>query len=148
MTRTIREEQDEFVAAYNAVADPLLQYDMLLSLYSDLPRLPPEEKTQENLIRGCVSRVWLACGYEDGRVRLRVESEALIVGGIAGVIVRLLDGRTPGEILEAELDFIRRTPLERELSTDRRRGMGRLISRIRDYARDCLRPDASAEPRV
>ncbi len=135
MMDSIAQQQDEFVAAFNAVGDFMLQYDMLIAMYAELPRLSPEEKTEANLIRGCTSKVWLVCRWDDGRVRLRMESEALIVGGIAGVIVRLLDGRTPEDVLAADIDFIQRTSLGQELSTDRRRGMEHLVSRIRDFAR-------------
>lgn len=138
ITGSIAQQQDEFVTAFNAVGDSLLQYDMLIAMYSTLPRLLPEEKMDANLIQGCTSKVWLVCGYEDSRVRLRMESEALIVGGIAGVIVQLLDNRTPEEILAAEVDFIQRTSLAQDLSTDRRHGMGHIVSRIRSFAQGIL----------
>lgn len=132
---SIDEEQDDFVAEFNAIGDWLLQYDLLLALYASLPMLPEERCTEESLIRGCASRLWLTCRMEEGVVRLMLASDALIVGAVAGIIVRLLDGRTPKEILTADINFIRRTALREELSADRLHGMDRVIETIRSFAR-------------
>lgn len=134
MRGTIAQEQEQFIRAFNAIGDWLLQYDFLLALYADLPLLPQEQRTDDRLVPGCVSRLWLDCRLEQGRVRLSLAADALISGAIAGVIVRLLDDRSPAEILETRLDVLTGTPLREELSADRFRGMEQVIGRIIDFA--------------
>lgn len=134
MRATIAQEQEQFIQAFNAIDDWLLQYDFLLALYADLALLPEELRTDERLVPGCVSRLWLDCRMEQGRVRLSLAADALISGAIAGVIVRLLNDRTPMEILEARLDVLTSTPLQEELSADRFHGMEQVIARIRAFA--------------
>lgn len=134
MRGTIAQEQEEFIQAFNAIDDWLLQYDFLLALYADLPLLPEKLRTDDRLVPGCVSRLWLDCRLEQGRVRLSLAADALISGAIAGVIVRLLDDRTPAEILESRLDVLTATPLGEELSADRFRGMEQVIARILAFA--------------
>ena len=134
MRDTIAREQEQFIQAFNAIDDWLLQYDFLLALYADLPLLPEELRTEDRLVSGCVSRLWLDCRLEQGKVRLSLAADALISGAIAGVIVRLLDDRTPAEILETRLEVLTRTPLREELSADRFRGMEQVIEIIRTFA--------------
>ncbi len=131
---TIREEQDEFIRDFNELEDWLIQYSCLLELAADLKPLRENEKTEDNLIHGCQTKLWLAFSCEGGRICVRADSEALIVKGIVAVIVALFDRRTPQEICEAEIDFMEKTPLAQQMSTDRFRGMQIVIRRIKEFA--------------
>lgn len=96
----------------------------------------PEEKNDDTLIHGCQAKLWVVTGYDEDTdlVSVRADSDALIVKGIVAVIVALLDERHPEEIGQAKIDFLERTPLKEQISTDRFRGMQMVIGRIREYA--------------
>ncbi len=131
---TIQEEQDEFVETFNQIGDWMLQYDCLLELTADMEPLREGERTECNMVTDCQTRLWLVMEECDGMVRLRADSEALIVKGIVGIIVALLDRRSPAEILAADLDFLDRTGLSAQLSVDRTQNIRRLLGRIRAFA--------------
>lgn len=130
----IREEQDEFIEDFNAFGDWMTQYQCLLELTADMEPLNEEEKNNETLIAGCQAKLWVKTEYRDGLVYVRADSEALIVKGIVAVIVALLNERPPEEIIENEIDFIERTPIRDQISTDRFQGMQTVIERIRQFA--------------
>lgn len=131
---SVKEEQEEFIRDFNELEDWMLQYECLLGLTADMDPVAPEEKNRNTLIEGCQAKLWVVLDFKEGRVRVRADSEALIVKGIVAVIVALLDDRTPEEICESELDFLNRTPIRSEISTDRFHGMQRVIERIRGFA--------------
>ncbi len=133
---TIRELQEEFIRDFNELDDWMIQYGSLLELIPDMKPLGPEEKNDDTLIHGCQAKLWVVTGYdpETDLVSVRADSDALIVKGITAVIVALLDDRHPEEILQAKIDFLERTALKDQISTDRFRGMQMVIGRIRDFA--------------
>lgn len=133
---TIQELQDEFVRDFNEIGDWMFQYSSLLELIPDMKPLLPEEKNDDTLIHGCQAKLWVVTEYDEstGLVSVRADSDALIVKGIVAVIVALFDERQPEEICEAKIDFLERTPLKNQISTDRFQGMQMVIGRIRDYA--------------
>ncbi len=137
---TIRELQDEFIRDFNEIGDWLFQYSSLLELIPDMKPLLPEEKNDETLIHGCQAKLWVVTEYdpETDLVLVRADSDALIVKGIVAVIVALFDERHPEEILEAEINFLERTPLKEQISTDRFRGMQMVINRIRTFAENII----------
>jgi cysteine desulfuration protein SufE len=99
-----------------------------------MDKINENEKTENNLVSGCQSKVWLICELRNGRIFIRADSEALIIKGIVGVIVELFSGRTPQEIIEAEIDFIEKTTIKQQISTDRFQGMKSVIERIKQFA--------------
>ena len=133
---SISDLQEEFIRDFNELGDWMFQYSSLLELIPDMKPLRPEEKNDTTLIHGCQAKLWIVIGYdpETELVSVRADSDALIVKGITAVIVALFDERHPEEILEAKMDFLERTPLKEQISTDRFRGMQMVISRIRDFA--------------
>lgn len=133
---SIAQKQDELVAVMNELEDWLLQYQLLLEIASEMPTLMPDECNGETLVRGCQSKAWLVCALENGRVRLRADSEALIVKGMIGAVLYVLDGQQPGEIAAASVDFFERTALRQQITTDRFQGMQQVIGRIKQYAAD------------
>ena len=110
------------------------RYQMLIDLGNDLKEFDEKYKTEQNLIDGCQSRVWVQCDYVDGRLRFQAESDALIVKGIIALLIRVLDNHTPQEILDADLYFIERIGLREHLSPTRSNGLLAMVKQIRAYA--------------
>lgn len=107
---------------------------MLIDLGNALPTLDEKYKTPENLIEGCQSRVWLQADYREGSVYFEAESDAIIVKGIVSLLVRVLSGHTPDEILNAHLYFIDRIGLNEHLSPTRSNGLVAMVKQMRMYA--------------
>jgi len=131
---TINEIQDEIIDEFNDFDDWMDKYQLLIDLGGDLKELDAKYKTESNLIDGCQSRVWVQCDYEDGIIRLQADSDALIVKGIVALLVRVLSGHTPQEILDAQLYFIERIGLTEHLSPTRSNGLLAMIKQVRIYA--------------
>ena len=131
---TINEIQDEIIEEFNDFDDWMDRYQMLIDLGNDLAPLDDKYKTDDNLIDGCQSRVWVQCDLEDGRMQLRAESDALIVKGIVALLLRVLSGKTPQEIIDADLYCIDRIGLREHLSPTRANGLLAMIKQIRIYA--------------
>ena len=131
---TIDEIQDEIIDEFSGLDDWMDRYQLLIDLGSEQPPLDEKYKTEQNLIDGCQSRVWLQADYEDGVVNLSAESDALIVRGIVALLVRVLSGHTPQEILDTELYFIDEIGLREHLSPTRSNGLLAMVKQIRMYA--------------
>lgn len=131
---TINEIQDEIIEEFNDFDDWMDRYQMLIDLGNDLAPLDDKYKTDDNLIDGCQSRVWVQCDLVDGHMQLRAESDALIVKGIVALLLRILSGKTPQEIIDADLYFIDRIGLREHLSPTRANGLLAMIKQIRIYA--------------
>lgn len=131
---TINESQDEVIAEFDDFTDWMDKYQMLIDLGNDLETLDDKYKTEQNLIDGCQSRVWIVCTEESGRLHFRAESDALFVKGLVALVVRVMDNRTPDEILSADLYFIRQIGLEEQLSPTRANGLLAMIKQIKMYA--------------
>ncbi len=132
--KSINDIQDEVIAEFTEIDDWLDRYQMLIDMGSSQEPLPASDKTEQNLIDGCQSRVWLVCESRQGRLHFRVESDALIVQGIASLLVRVVDDRTPDEILAADLYFISGIGLSEHLSPTRSNGLTAMVKQIRMYA--------------
>lgn len=131
---TINEIQDEIIDEFGDFDDWMDKYQMLIDLGGDLEPLDDKYKTDDNLIDGCQSRVWVQCDFVDGLMQLRAESDALIVKGIVALLLRVLSGKTPQEILDADLYFVDRIGLREHLSPTRANGLLAMIKQIRIYA--------------
>ena len=103
---TINELQDEVIEEFSDFEDWMDKYQLLIDLGNELEPLDEKYKTESNLIEGCQSRVWVQADYEDGKLVFKAESDALIVKGIIALLIRVLSGHTPQEILDSELYFI------------------------------------------
>ena len=132
--KTIDEIQDEIIDEFSVFDDWMDKYALLIDLGNSLPPIEEKYKTNENLIEGCQSRVWLQADYRDGRIWFEAESDALIVKGIVSLLVRVLSGRTPDEILNANLYFIDRIGLTEHLSPTRSNGLVAMVKQMRMYA--------------
>ena len=131
---TINEAQDEVIDEFSDLTDWMDKYQMLIDLGNELDKLNDKYKTESNLIDGCQSRVWLQADYADGVITFQADSDAIIVKGIISMLVRTLSGRTPEEILDAELYFIEKIGLHEHLSPTRSNGLLAMIKQIRAYA--------------
>ena len=131
---TINEVQDEIIEEFSGFDDWMDKYQLLIDMGSGQEPLPEEYKTEQNLIDGCQSRVWLQADYREGRVVFRAESDALIVKGIVDLLVRVLSGHTPQAILDADLYFIDRIGLKEHLSPTRSNGLVAMLKQMKMYA--------------
>lgn len=133
---TVNEVQDEIIGEFEGLTDWMDRYAYIIDLGNTLPEYPESEKTPQNLIEGCQSRVWIDAHTEsDGAISFRADSDALIVKGIVALLMRVLDHRTPDEILGADLYFIDRIGLREHLSPTRSNGLVAMVRQIHDYAR-------------
>lgn len=131
---TINELQDEVIEEFSDFDNWMDRYQLLIDLGNEQEALDNKYKTESNLIDGCQSRVWLQADYVDGLLHFSAESDALIVKGIVALLIRVLDGHTPQEILDAELYFIDRIGLRDHLSPTRSNGLLAMIKQIKAYA--------------
>lgn len=131
---TINEIQDEIIQEFADFDDWMDRYQLLIDLGSSQPKLDDKYKTEQNLIDGCQSRVWLQADMKDGLLHFQAESDALIVQGIVALLVRVLSGHTPEEILRADLYFIESIGLREHLSPTRSNGLLAMLRQMKLYA--------------
>ena len=131
---TIQEIQEEIIAEFSDFEDWLDRYQLLIDLGSEQEPLPAEYKTDNNLIEGCQSRVWLQADYLDGKVHFRAESDAMIVKGIVSLLIKVYSGHTPDEILNTEPYFVEAIGLKEHLSPTRSNGLLAMIRQMKLYA--------------
>ena len=132
---TIKEKEDELVDQFADIDDWMDRYAYIIDLGNALEPLPESLKTPDRLIEGCQSRVWLdAEKTADGKVVYRADSDAIIVKGIISMLVEVLSGHTPDEILADDLSFIQRIGLAEHLSPTRRNGLVAMVKQMRAYA--------------
>ena len=131
---SINSLQDEIIEEFNDFDDWMDKYQLLIDLGNDQQPLPESAKTEQNLIDGCQSRVWLQADYRDGLLWFTAESDALIVKGIVALLIRVLSGHTPQEIMDADLYFIDRIGLKEHLSPTRSNGLLAMVKQMRMYA--------------
>ena len=131
---TINEIQDEIIEEFAEFDDWMDKYQLLITMGEEQEPLPAELKTEQNLIDGCQSRVWLVCDEREGKLQFRAESDALIVKGIVLLLIRVVTDHTPQEILDADLYFIPQIGLTEHLSPTRSNGLLAMVKQIRMYA--------------
>ena len=131
---TINEAQSRIVEEFAIFDEWLDKYDYLIELSSQLPSIDETKRTTQYLIRGCQSRVWLDAALCEGRVRFTADSDAIITKGIVALLIRVLDDRTPQEILDADLWFIDRIGLSENLSPTRSNGLLAMTKQMKMYA--------------
>jgi cysteine desulfuration protein SufE len=127
---TEREITEEF-ALFDSWDD---KYEYIIDLGKRLAPLDPKYKIDENRVRGCQSSVWLIADYRNGKLYYQAESDAMIVQGLISMLIRVLSGRTPEEILEAKLDFIREIGMTTHLAQTRSNGLLSMVKQMKNYA--------------
>ncbi len=131
---TINELQDEIIEEFSDFTDWMDKYQLLIDLGNEQEPLEERYKVESNLIDGCQSRVWLQADWNDGVIDFKAESDALIVKGIVALLIRVLSGHTPDDILNADLYFIERIGLKEHLSPTRSNGLLAMVKQMRMYA--------------
>ncbi len=131
---TIKEKQDEIIEEFDLFGDWMEKYEYIIQLGKELPLIDESYKKDENLIRGCQSRVWLHADYRDGRLFFTADSDAVITKGLVGMVIRVLSGHTPREITDADIYFIDAIGLRSHLSSTRSNGLFSMLKQIKLYA--------------
>ena len=131
---SIKETEQQIVDEFSLFTDWLDKYEYLIDLGRSLPIIKESGRDEKNLIKGCQSRVWLAADYSDGKIWFTADSDAIITKGIISLLVRVFSGRTPQEIIDADLNFIKEIGLEENLSPTRANGLISMIKQIKFYA--------------
>ena len=130
----INEVQDEIIEEFAGLSDWMDKYAYIIELGNAVEPLEEKQKTPDNIIDGCQSRVWLVAEEDGENINFRADSDAIIVKGLISLLIRVLSGNTPQEILDADLDFMREIGLQEHLSPTRSNGLLAMIKQMRVYA--------------
>ena len=131
---TIQEVETQIVDEFAALDDWLDKYDLILDMGKSLPRIDPEFRTDQYIISGCQSKVWLHASYHDGKVYFAADSDAIITKGIVSMLIKVLSDRSPEEIQNARLTFIDQIGLKEHLSPTRSNGLASMVKQMKLYA--------------
>ena len=131
---TINEAQDEIIEEFEDFSDWMDKYEYIIQLGKDLPLIDEQYRKDENLIKGCQSRVWLHSEFKDGKIYFTADSDALITKGLVSMVIRVLSGHTPKEIAEADLYFVDKIGLRSHLSPTRSNGLLSMLKQMKMYA--------------
>jgi cysteine desulfuration protein SufE len=132
--KTIQETENEIVEEFSLLDSWDDKYEYIIDLGKKLPELDPQYKVDENRVRGCQSTVWLVADYNDGRIFYKAESDAVIVKGLISLLIRVLSGHRPEEIMDAKLDFIQRIGLSTHLAQTRSNGLLAMVKQMKHFA--------------
>ncbi len=131
---TIKEKQEEIIEEFALFDEWMGKYQYIIDLGKDLPLIDEKYKVEENLIKGCQSRVWLHAELVDGKIIFTADSDAIITKGIVGLVIQVFSNHTPKEIVDADLFFIDQIGLQEHLSPTRSNGLLSMLKQIRMYA--------------
>ncbi len=131
---TLNEQQDEIIEEFSIFDDWMDKYNYLIELSKDLPEIDPKHKTQQNLIEGCQSKVWLYADLVGDVIKYSADSDAIITKGIAALLVRVLSDQKPADILNNELYFLDKIGLQQNLSPTRSNGLLAMVKQMKLYA--------------
>ncbi len=132
--RTIEETEKEITEEFSLFDDWMDKYEHIIGLGKELPLIDEDHKTDDLLIKGCQSRVWLQAGMKDGKVIFKADSDAIITKGIISLLIRVLSGQTPDAIVSTDLHFVERIGLKEHLSPTRSNGLVSMIKQMKLYA--------------
>ena len=130
---TIKEQQDTIIEEFSFFTDWTEKYEYIIQLGKDLPLIDEQYKKEENLIRGCQSKVWLHAEHKDGKIFFTADSDALITKGLVSMVVRVLSGQSPKDIAEAEIYFVDAIGLKSHLSLTRSNGLLSMLKQMKMY---------------
>jgi cysteine desulfuration protein SufE len=131
---TLDEKQEEIIEEFNQFGDWMDKYNYLIDISKELEPLEPKFKTPDNVIHGCQSRVWLVADMQDDKLVFKADSDAIITKGIIALLIRILSGRKPEEIMNADLYFIDQIGLRQNLSPTRSNGLLSMVKQMKMYA--------------
>ncbi len=130
----INDIQDELIEEFSSFDDWMDRYSLIIEMGNSLPPFPAADRTEQNLIDGCQSKVWFTAHMDGGKVIYHGDSDAILVKGIVAMLIRVLSGHTPAEILDADLYFIDRIHLKEHLSPTRSNGLTAMLKQMRREA--------------
>ena len=134
IVQTIQETEDEIIEEFSLFDNWEDKYEYIIDLGKKLEPLDPEFKIEENKIKGCQSQVWLIANEIDGRIFFKADSDAVIVRGLVSMLIRVLSGHTPGEIINSKLDFINKIGMTTHLAQTRSNGLLSMVKQMKNYA--------------
>lgn len=134
MNKQIKETEEEIIEAFSWFENWEEKYEYIIELGKNLPELDEKYKVEENIIKGCQSTVWLVADYRDGKVFYQADSDAIIVKGLISMLISVLSGHDPDDILEAKLDFIKEIGMMTHLAQTRSNGLVAMVKQIKNYA--------------
>lgn len=134
MSQTIAEKEAEIIEDFDMFEEWDEKYQYIIDMGKSLESLPESEKKEENLVRGCQSRVWLTAAFENGIVTYKADSDAIITKGLVAILVNVLSGNTPEAITEASLQFVDKIGIREHLSPTRANGLNAMIKKMKAYA--------------
>jgi len=132
--RTIKKIQEELIQDFEMFENWMQKYEYLIDLGKELAPISQQHKTEENLIKGCQSKVWLNAEYTNGKIIFSADSEAIMTKGIVALLINVLSNQTPKDIANAKLDFIDKLGLKEQLSVTRANGLVSMIKKMKLYA--------------
>lgn len=132
--KTYQEIASEITSEFELFTDWMDKYNFIIELGKSLPLIDEKYKTQNYLISGCQSQVWLYADYKDGRVWFTADSDAIITKGIVNILIRALSGQTPDDIINADMEFVNKIGLREHLSPTRSNGLNAMIKQMKLYA--------------
>ncbi len=132
--KTIQETEKEIVEEFSLFDSWDDKYEYIIDLGKKLPDLEAQHKTDDNRVRGCQSTVWLVAEYKDGKLFFKAESDAVIVKGLISMLIRVLSGHTPDEIVQAQLGFLQKIGLTTHLAQTRSNGLLAMVKQMKNYA--------------
>lgn len=138
MEKSLKDIENEVIDEFSMYDEWLDKYEYLIELGKSLKDYPESEKTDEKLIKGCQSRVWLDCQVEGGRIFFNADSDAIITKGIISLLIKIYSGRTPEEILSSDFSVVDKIGLKENLSPTRANGLVSMIGKIRELAAQSL----------
>ena len=131
---TIKDIQNEIVNEFSMFDDWMERYEYIIELGKGLPIIEEQYKTEDNIIKGCQSKVWVHAEEKDGKVIFSADSDAILTKGIIAILIRSFSNQTPAAILEANTDFVDEIGLKEHLSATRANGLVSMIKKIKMYA--------------
>ena len=132
--QTIEEAQQEIIDEFAFLTDWMDKYEMIIQMGKELPVIDDKYKVPENLIKGCQSQVWLHADFKEGKLIFTADSDALITKGLVALVVKVLSGHTPKEIIASDLHFVDDIGLKSHLSPTRSNGLLSMLKQIKHYA--------------
>lgn len=136
--QNISEIEAEIIEDFSLFDDWTDKYQYIIDLGQSLKGIPEADKTEENLVRGCQSRVWLTASYRDGLVHFQADSDAIITKGLVALMMRVLSGQSPSTIVNSPLSFTEKIGIREHLSPTRANGLNAMISKMKAYAKDFI----------
>lgn len=131
---TIAGTEEEIVEEFELFDNWEEKYEYIIDMGKKLQPLEEQFKTEDNIIKGCQSRVWLVTEYKDGKIMFKADSDAVIVKGLVSMLIRVLSNHTPGEILDAQLGFIDKIGMKQHLAQTRSNGLAAMVKQMKSYA--------------